>query len=248
MYSFLPKLGHIHLIASKCLWMGTLTGRLVASKKSVKRFLSIILVWATLTCLQLTYLGSLTFSPQAGTKKERRSRLSRSSTLPLGKQNLCWLFCPFFTTLGWFSKTAQVEIVHLANLGVGMNMIPSSQHAATCSLCVMRNWTGRLDYLPSLPALIPHGIPRSAFPMYCSLLWVAPPPVLLGPSISPWLCPLTWGRKSLLIFLELPQSTVLQVGKLIGLWALIAWEIKTKFSKSFTWESIQMYTSEYMYV
>ena len=48
-------------------------------------------------------------------------------------------FLPFFTTLGWFSKTAQVEIVHLANLGVGMNMIPSSQHAATCSLCVMRN-------------------------------------------------------------------------------------------------------------
>ena len=133
-----------------------------------------------------------TFSPQAGTKKERRSRLSRSSTLPLGTQNLCWLVCPlFFTTLGWFSKTAQVEIVHLANLGVCMNMIPSSQHAATCSLCVMRNWTGRLDYLPSLPALIPHGIPRSAFPMYCSLLWVAPPPVLLGPSISPWLCPLT---------------------------------------------------------
>ena len=87
-----------------------------------------------------TYLGSLTFSPQAGTKKERRSRLSRSSTLPLGTQNLCWLVCPlFFTTLGWFSKTAQVEIVHLANLGVGMNMIPSSQHAATCSLCVMRN-------------------------------------------------------------------------------------------------------------
>ena len=41
--------------------MGTLTGRLVASKKSVKRFLSIILVWATLTCLQLTYLGSFDF-------------------------------------------------------------------------------------------------------------------------------------------------------------------------------------------
>ena len=35
---------------------------------------------------------------------------------------------------------------------------------------------------------------------------VAPPPVLLGPSISPWLCPLTWGRMSLLIFLDLPQS------------------------------------------
>ena len=45
----------------------------------------------------------------------------------------------FFTTLGWFSKTEQVEIVHLTNLGVGMNMIRSSQHAATCSLCVMRN-------------------------------------------------------------------------------------------------------------
>ena len=84
--------------------MGTLTGRLVASKKSVKRFLSIILVWATLTCLQLTYLGSLTFSPQAGTKKERRSRLSRSSTLPLGSQNLCWLFYPFFYNTGLVFK------------------------------------------------------------------------------------------------------------------------------------------------
>ena len=148
----------------------------------------------------------LLFHLKLGRRKRGRVGCQGVQHCLLAPKTFAGFFILFFTPLGWFSKTAQVEIVHLANLGVGMNMIPSSQHAATCSLCVMRNWTGRLDYLPSLPALIPHGIPRSAFPMYCSLLWVAPPPVLLGPSISPWLCPLTWGRMSLLIFLDLPQS------------------------------------------
>ena len=65
----MPKLDHIHLIASKCLWMGTLTGRLVASKKSVKRFLSIILVWATLTCLPPIFRFFFTFHLKLGRRK-----------------------------------------------------------------------------------------------------------------------------------------------------------------------------------
>ena len=39
-----------YLMASKCRWMGTLTGRLVASRKSVHRFRFTILVWVRLTC------------------------------------------------------------------------------------------------------------------------------------------------------------------------------------------------------
>ena len=47
---------------------------------------------------------------------------------------------------------------------------PSSLHAPTCSWHLMRNWTGpwspELSYPPSLPALIPNDIVRSAPRMY----------------------------------------------------------------------------------
>ena len=158
-----------HLMASKCLWMGTLTGRLVASKKSVNRFLEMILVWATLTWT--LWHSGLTSPPQAGkTKETSRSRLSGSSTLPLGSSTFSSLFSLFYHTSYQSllqaraeestSKSAEVKIVQLSTWAVCLEDIwlPSSQHGATCSLHLMRNWTGpwaAISYPPSLPELIP---------------------------------------------------------------------------------------------
>ena len=93
---FLPKLGHIYLIASKCLWMGTLTGRLVASKKSVKRFLSIILVWATLTCLLDTYLGSFDFFTSSWDEEREEESAVKEFNIA------SWLTKPLLAFLSFF--------------------------------------------------------------------------------------------------------------------------------------------------
>lgn len=58
------------------------------------------------------------------------------------------------------SKSAEVKIVQLSTWAVCLEDIwlPSSQHGATCSLHLMRNWTGpwaAISYPPSLPELIP---------------------------------------------------------------------------------------------
>ena len=135
-------------MASKCRWMGTLTGRLVASRKSVHRFRFTILVWVRLTCggEENNNFEFFYFSPLCGRRRETDSRLLASST-SLNEQTQSFSLYPnvpsyqrvfrsctagaAYKTERWGSNNPQ-----LCSSG-RKNII--FKFAATC---LMRNWTG----------------------------------------------------------------------------------------------------------
>ena len=115
-----------YLMASKCRWMGTLTGRLVASRKSVHRFRFTILVWVRLTCggEENNNFEFFYFSPLCGRRRETDSRLMASSTSLLEQKRNPSLFIPTCLLIkGYFDLALPVQPPKLRGEG---QIIPNS--------------------------------------------------------------------------------------------------------------------------